>query len=182
MGGSYDEETQMIYSYVVANELINYAMSYLGYRTVISAGTQICTLPIKAAHVKTNEVSIIIDEDVKVYLPYDYLESGLLKRTVICEKKSLTAPVKKGDRVGTVVISYGDEIVAMADMVVAEDIARDNFMYALEQVRAFVTGRIFIAFSICLFVLIFLYVVVFPKMKNSRRNKRRKRYNKNTFY
>ena len=182
MGGSYDEETQTIYSYVVANELINYAMSYLGYRTVISAGTQICTLPIKAAHVKTKEVSIIVSDDVKVYLPYDYLESGLLKRTVICERNELTAPVNKGDKVGTVVISYGDEIVAMADMVVADDVARDNFMYALESVRTFVTGRTFIAFAICLAVLIFLYVFVYPRMKRSRRKKRRKRYNKHTYY
>ena len=182
MGAGYNEETQTVYSYVVANELINYAISYLGYRTVIPAGTQICTLPIKAAHVKTKEVSIVIDDDIKAYLPYDYLESGLLKRTVICEKKALTAPVKKGDKVGTVVISYGDEIVAMADMVVAEDVARDSFMYALEKVRTFVTGRTFIAFSICLIVLIFLYVFILPKIKSSRRKKRRKRYTKNTYY
>ena len=70
----------------------------------------------------------------------------------------------------------------MADMVVADDVARDNFMYALESVRTFVTGRTFIAFAICLAVLIFLYVFVYPRMKRSRRKKRRKRYNKHTYY
>lgn len=182
MGGDYDEESETIYSYVIANELINYTVSNLGYRTVIAANKQICTLPVKGARLKVTEVDIIVQNDVNVYLPYDYLESGLLKCTVICSKNELMAPVKQGDKVGAIVVSYGDDIVAVADMVVADNVERDNFIYILEQMRDFVSERLFISFVIIFASLIFIYIFVYPKIKRGKRKKQRKTYHKNKYY
>ena len=172
MGASYDEESDSVYSYVVANELLNYINKNLGYRVLIEAGSETCTLPIVGARINTESVSVVVVDDVKAYLPADYENSGLLKISYVYFKEELIAPISKGDIVGNIVVSYDDEILTISNIVISEDVERDGFIYSLELMKRFLSSRGFIATIISFTVLFAGYLFVYPKFRVARRKRR----------
>lgn len=155
MGAKYDDENDTVYSYVVANELLSYINKNLGYRTVLESSEEICSLPVTGAAINKKSVSVIAKEDVKVYLPSSYNEGEAFSVSYIYSKDKLIAPVAKGDSVGKIVVRYRDNIVFVTDLVAAEDVPRNGFMYSMERIRGVVFGRGSLASLIC-FALLFL--------------------------
>lgn len=175
MGGAYDEDSDTIYSYVVANELLNYVAKNLGYRVILKANEEINSLPVVGADIKTKEVAVTVKEDVKVYLPTDYLESDLFKVSIVYSKERIVAPVSKNDIVGKVIVRYNDEIISVNNIVVADEISRDNFMYAMEVIRGGLFGRGFIAGALCFIILLGGYIWI--NYENHSYKRRRKNIN-----
>lgn len=175
MGASYDDSTDNVYSYVVANELLDYINENLGYRVLIEAKSEIRQFSIIGSRIDVENVSAVVLEDVKVYLPANYEESGLLNISYVYFKEELTAPVSKGEVVGNVIVSYGDEILSVSDIVISEDIERDAFIYFLWIMKEALSSRGFIA-AIASFVLIFLGYLFFGTSKKKRRKASKYRY------
>ena len=174
MGAKYDEDSDTVYSYVIANELLSYISKHLGYRTVLRSKDEITSLPLLGGTINKTSFSVIAKEDVRVYLPSDYLESGDFNISYVYNKNKLVAPVYTGDTVGKIVVRYGTDIILVTDMVVAEDVPRNRFMYAVERTRSLVFGRGFIAAIIC-FVVLFACHIVFERGRFYSRRKRIKK-------
>ncbi len=172
MGGTYDEKSDTVYSYVVANELLNYVAKNLGYRTVLSTDSNISTLPVIGADLHTDCVNVAPKSDISAYLPSDYLESGDFTISYIYSKSELVAPVVKGDSVGKIVVRYKDDIIAVTDIVAVEDIPRDSFIYSMILVRNILFGRGFIS-GIVFFVVITACYFLIKSRKASARRKHR---------
>lgn len=172
MGGAYDEDSNTVYSYVVANELLNYVAKNFAYRVLLEAEEEINSLPVVGSDIKTKEVAVTVKEDVKVYLPSDYLEGEQLKVSVVYSKEKLVAPISKDDVVGKVIVRYNDDIVSVSDIVVVSDVRRDNFMYAMDIIRGGLFGRGFVAGALCFIILLGGYIWInFQKHSYKRRRK-----------
>ena len=176
MGADYDEKEDAVYSYVVANELLDYINKNLGYEILIEADTEICQMPIIGAKIKKEKVSVCPAEDVKVYLPSNYADDGTLKTSYIYFNNELTAPVSKGTVVGNIVVSYNDEILVVTDIVVNEDVERDGFIYLLEAAKRLSLSRGVIACISCFAVLLIIYFVIYPRLRVKRRKTRVGKY------
>lgn len=172
MGGAYDEDNNTVYSYVVANELLNFVSKNFGYRVLLTVDEEINCLPIIGADIKIKEVSITVKEDIKVYLPSDYLDSGHLNVSFAYSEDRLIAPVSKNDTVGKVIVRYNDDIVSVNDLVVAEDVPRDDFMYAMEVIRGVFLKRGFVAGAICFVVLLGGYIYVHSQKHSYKRRRK----------
>lgn len=172
MGASYDDDSDTVYSYVVANELLNYVNKNLGYRVLIEAGSEIRELHIIGAKINVESVFAVVTDDVKAYLPAGYEDSGLLKISYVYFKEELTAPVSKGEVVGKIIVSYDDKILTISDIVISEDVERDGFIYSLELMKRFLSSRGFIAAIISFAVLFAGYLFVYPKFRKVRRKRR----------
>ena len=172
MGASYDEESDNVYSYVVANELLDYINKNLGYRVLIEAESEIRQFSIVGARIDTESVSAIITEDVKAYLPSNYAESGLLKISYVYFKEELVASVSKGDVVGNVIVSYADEILTVSEIVIAEDVERNDFIYSLWFTKKVLSSRSFITAAISFAFILLGYLFIYPQFLMVRRKKR----------
>lgn len=173
MGGEYDENSQTTYSYVIANELLNYVNRSLSYQTILEAGTAVASLPIVGADMKKDSISLAPSKDVRVYLPSDFKESNAVKLSYIYFKDSLIAPIDKGQIVGKIVVRYHDDIVAVEDIVTAEDVTRNSFIYSMEIVRNFLFSRTFIAGASFFISTIALYLYIGSRrysLKRKRKN------------
>ena len=173
MGATYGKESNTIYSYKIANELLK-QISRLDLRTVISQNETVGEIPIEGAKLDKKTVAVRPATDVTAYLPADYETSGKLEYDYVYSKESIIAPVKEGDTVGKVVVSYEDEIVSVCDLVIAEDVERDAIIYALFLIRSFITNRVFIliVLSFVLMLIIRYYIL----NRSHKRNKRHRRY------
>ena len=176
MGAKYDTEREIIYSYVIANELINYVTKTMGARIILRKSDILSAIPVSGANIKNNSVDVASANDISALLPGDYINDDKFKMMYIYEKEELTAPVKKGERVGMIVVCYGNDVVGVHDIVTAEDIERDGFISIIEGIRGFLVGKFFISTVVCFTFLLFVYSVVVPAI--SRKRKRRsRRYN-----
>ncbi len=87
--------------------------------------------------------------------------------------KVVSAPIKKGDVIGTVTLSLGDEKLGKVLLIANEDIERNNFLYYSDLVKRFFDSLFFKVLISVLAVMAIAYMVLFiiivRKTKNVRR-------------
>ena len=158
MGADVDEENDRVYSYTEAAKLLDYAFSAYGNITLVKAGELICDIPVTMSGT-TDLVSLVTAEELTLYLPTDTDLEKEIKWSRKTNYDSLTAPVAEGDVAGVLTIMYNDEIVGNVDLVTTVAVARSEFLYTLEQIKSFATGRFFIAAVISAVVFTIIFVL-----------------------
>ena len=108
-------------------------------------------------------------------LPLDVDVAGEITLKHYLYTDRLTAPLSEGDRVGGVDFYYGGEIVASAPLVVCNDVAANEIVISIEELRGTILGRTS-AISAVIFVVLFSLWFYFFDYK-----KRRKRTRKITY-
>ena len=171
MGAKYDAANETVYSYVIANELINYATKTMGARVILNADEVVASITVSGASIKNNTVDIVPESSISAHLPADYQNDDSFKLLYIYEKEELSAPVSAGERVGMAVVSYGNDVLGVYDLVAADEVERDLFISILDGIRGFLIGRFFVSTVICFAVILFFYAVLLPR--SSRKRKRR---------
>ena len=174
MGARYGKDTETIYSYKIANELLS-QVTKLALRPVISSKDSAGTISVVGAHANIKEVSLSPKTDVYAYLPQEYQTSGLLEYTYIYNDNELVAPLKKGNVVGKIVVRYDGEVVATTDIVVNEDVERHIITYSLYLIRNFIVSRLFVVIIIS-FVLMLVIKLWIQSKHQRRKNARIRRF------
>lgn len=174
MGAKHGADTNTTYSYAIANELIA-QITRFDARPVLSAEDKIGELPIEGASLGKETVSVRPSKNMTAYLPNGYDSDGLLEYTYVYSVKEVVAPVREGDAVGKIIVSYNGEIVGVCDMVIAEDAEREPIIYALYVIREFLTGRKLILILACLCLSLFIKLAVVDR-KKQKKNRYQKRY------
>lgn len=158
MGADVDEKNDRVYSYTEAAKLLDYAFSAYGNITLVNAGELICDIPVTMSGT-TDLVSLVTANSLTLYLPKDTDLDKEVKWSRKTNCDSLTAPVEEGQVSGVLTIMYNDEIVGNVDLVTTVAVARSEFLYTLEQIKSFATGRFFIAAAISAVVFTIVFVL-----------------------
>ena len=134
-------------SFEIANSLIQYAKTSLGFIKVMEKGTKICDIPIEFALSKSSEeeevvkVSAHIPEDVLLFLPKGVNTDEELSYKYYLYSDTLSAPVLAGERVGGVDFFYRGELIGSSPLVVSVDIDANEFLLKMQVFRDAVFGR-----------------------------------------
>ena len=86
--------------------------------------------------------------------------------------ESIDAPVKAGDKVGTVTLTYANQELAKIDLIASESVDRSELLTAIDGLKTIATSSWFIIAVIIIAVLMltyFIVVAVYNKRKQSRR-------------
>ncbi len=177
MGGQDVASGELIPAYVYTNRLLAWANRTYGYRTVLTAGQVLETLPVGMTGVSKSKTDLVPAEDLKVYLPADAdLKYGMAYSIALTDGE-LVAPLTVGQIVGTVTVTYEGRVVGKADLTVTESFTRNGFLSALTGFRSYLTSRPFLI-SVILFLLtlaIYLRMTTGPGGRYGIRNIRRRR-------
>ncbi len=171
-----------IHSFAIANKLISYAASSLGFISVMAEGEYICDIPVdfaltptKNGETKKAEISAVTAAEALIYLPLSADTENEVTYKYYLYKDRLTAPVSEGERVGGVDFYYNGEIVATVPLVAYEDAEANGFALKIEEIKEFITSRTAII-SLILFVIIFSIWFYFFDYKKRRRKSAKIRY------
>lgn len=140
-------------------------------RIIISQNEVLKTVPVEGASIKKNTVDLVPGEEVSASLPADYINDENYKITYIYTKENFKAPVEAGEKAGSIIISYNNDIIEIYDIVTAEAVPRDNFIFILDSIREFISSRLFISTVICFFILLLTYTFVVPGFARRPKNK-----------
>ena len=93
--------------------------------------------------------------------------------------ESIEAPVKAGDKVGTVTLSYAGKELGTVELVVSETVERSELLIVMNAVRNMVTSVWFII-AVGIIILFFLGYIVLVALYNRKKRNRRpvKKYRK----
>ena len=127
---------------------------------------------VKVRHGEVNKVEAVLLTDVAYTLPADASVDIMSAQAVLQEK--LTAPVKKGDVVGTITLYEGDEPVGTYQAVAAKSVPEGGFLsyFGIEDAAAKVIRNVILAILAVVFLAMVVYVLVMrrkTKIKKARK-------------
>ncbi|MBQ5562351.1 MAG: D-alanyl-D-alanine carboxypeptidase, partial [Clostridia bacterium] len=86
--------------------------------------------------------------------------------------KSIEAPVKEGQRIGSVTLSYkGSELVKM-DLVASETVDRSELLTAFDGIKNVITSKWFIISLLTIIGIIIIYIVSFKIYRRKKKTRR----------
>lgn len=167
-----EREGGEIYSYKIANSLINEAFSKYSRVKILNKGDLISTLPVECALSTDNNVSIncVVEEDVFAYLPKDIDMKRDLEYRAYFHDKELSAPISKSAVIGGINVYFNGKYVGSTRIISTSSVEENSFLTFMKEMKSFLISRYFLIFiAIALpSVLAFLY---FERMKRYRRGR-----------
>lgn len=158
----------------ISRQLIDHALYDYSYKTVMSEKTIVDSLPV--LYSTDSEAELYLSSDLSVYIPSDVDEKTLTYNYYVYGD-GLKAPIKSGDEVGIMIVSYDGRTLTSIPLIVKEDVQKSAFLYFLENVKGYIKGPAFIStciIFICLMVGYYVYMkrmlrVVIHRSSNKRR-------------
>ncbi len=156
-----------LYSYINGTNMLEWAFDAYDYAKVLSSSSVICELPVNLSST-LDYVTLVPKDDITVYLPTSVDLKTDIKYSYNTYSDSLDAPVEAGEEAGTITVLYGDEILGTCPLITTSSITRSEFLYFLEEVKAFASGRFFIGSVISAVVLSVLYVLIRARQREKK--------------
>lgn len=170
MGAGTDENGN-IQSYVIANDLIDWAYSSWGYVEVISKGTTVCEMPVTMS-MDIDSVLVVPSESVSVYLPTSMVLGSDITYSYSLNSEKLQAPVAEGAQVGLITAYSGGKEIATVELVTKTSVAQSEILYALTKIKEISQSRVFIASVVFAVAFTVLYIIIKAIIRGSASNKR----------
>ncbi len=163
-------------SFTETTKLLDYCFENYKKDIFIPATEPICDVTINLAKKDESNLTLTLAEDYYDILAKDTTREEL--SIVPLTDAEITAPIKKGDVLGTASIAYDGEIRATIDLIAANDVERSQTAYIFSQIKAFfgsLTFKIIIGVLIALIVILIVIRTINVRRKRRRRGGRYKR-------
>lgn len=176
LGGYIDENTGRNYSYVDSINLFLWGFSDFKYRTIVSTSDLVKELEVDLAKEK-DFVILRAAEDVTAFLHEDDDIDAIFTKTISVQE-NITAPVERGDMLGTMTILRGSEVYARVDLVATNTVERSEGLYYFEQLGAFFEKplvRAFVALLLAALIVYIIFVILYNKRRRNINRRKRQR-------
>lgn len=176
----YDENGEKeLYSMVDQKAIYSWAFDTLSYATVLSGTEEKSEIKVLYGE-GTSHVLLRANKDVQMFWPSDVDISSI--EFVAHHEDSVIAPVKEGDKLGTLELKIRGETFATTDLYAASSVKRNEFKYNLQIAKQFPHSKMFkTALLGCLVVFLvytILYMILSSKKSKSTFSTRKPKRNK----
>lgn len=125
-----------------------------------------------------DHVRLVPASDVTALVPTGNDENSVLIEPIKEETpKQINAPVKKGQVIGKANILYADSVIATVDLVAADNVKVNVFLWILHAIKVVVTSPVFIILALLAVIIAASYIIMLKKQseKKMKRELGRKR-------
>lgn len=151
-------------------KLYEWAFSNLQIKTVVENGASLGETKLDYAWNK-DKLLLVAEKSYATILPKDVSASSVLITPKL--PKSVEAPVKKGQVVGTAVLSYANQDLTTINLVAAESVERSELLHSADVVKKIVTSVWFLLIAGIIVALVIVYLVL-ALLYNKKRKRLRK--------
>lgn len=156
-----------------ARALLVYGESRFSYIKAVSTATPIVNIPVKLG-AGIDKIAVMPEFDLEIFVP-DYTDKEKeVSYTYVLDKKFLTAPVKAGQRVGTLYVSYKGELMGEVPLVTRNNVERDGLQLLFFRVKELLSTP-FIIVLIILTVFAALFYILSTAITRQKKVDERKR-------
>lgn len=153
-----------------SRSLYRWALTSLGMKKIVSSDDALGEIGLNYAWNK-DKLRIQAEKSYSAILPKDVSVSSVIVTKNL--PKSIDAPVKKGQVVGTATLSYANEKLATINLVSAESVERSELLHTTDAVKKVLSSKWFLAVAAVVIFLIVVYIIL-AILYNRKRKKLRK--------
>ena len=170
------EEFEQKQSFVQTKNFYEWAFNTFELKNLVEEDEFGGEVPIKLAWQK-DALLLKTSESYSQLVPKNTDATSVMKKANIPDY--ISAPVKMGDKVGTLDIYLMDQVVGSVDLYASENVERSTPMYILEIAKAAVNSLWFKLGIISIALFIIMFIVMFIVMNRNKNLKRRKNRSSN---
>lgn len=150
-----------------SRRLLDWGFDNFSRRTILDGTDPLLTVPVTLSQ-EADKVVAEPKGSVDATLPND-VNVADFERKIQPFQETLEAPVKKGQVLGKVTLSYGGKEYGSLDLVAVSDVSRSELLYTLHRVQTFF-GQLWVRL-VLLLVLLLILVLVFRFLIFGKRRK-----------
>lgn len=174
LGASKGEGTNgEIYSYEIANRLIDWGFSNFANVEVLSPDVTLCTIPITVSDM-TESLEVRPRESLQIFLPKDAEIGRDVTYSIRLMYDSLEAPVAEGVHVGYVAVIYRGETVGTVNLYTVGTAQRSGLISRLLKIRSVTENRAILSGMIFFVLAMSAWLVTETLVRRYKRNKWKK--------
>ena len=166
------------YSFVDSRQLLEHGFNNYKYITVVPTGDMIADSSVYEAKDDVR-VAITPSVDISALLPKDMSFNDIKTETVLIEK--ISAPIEKGDVLGTIKCTYKGEEIGTAEVVALNSVEKDYVLATIHLFVKIITHPVFLIL-VALFIYVRFRAAVRRKKKRMMRRKRLEHVSDNPDY
>ena len=155
-----------------ARRMFKWAYKNLKMTTIAGKTDMITTAPV-ALSAEADIVHLVPEKQIQALLLSSVDSSSL--EYIIDVQEDITAPVQKGQVLGSVKIRYADSVIASCKLVSAEDISRSGLLHFGYVIKTVVTSPVFLVIAGVLILAVFVYVLIIYGRHNKMQKESRRR-------
>ncbi len=168
----YDENGEFLDTMVnfeETNKLYDWVFDSFKVKTVMEKGRYIADVPVRLSYEK-DVVGLVSNQRLTALIPTDVEISSV--QLVPDLPESIDAPVKKGDKVGSVKLVLAGEELGEADLVANDSVEMSKLLYYYDQAMNMLDS-FWVKFAVIFVVLLFVGYIVIMILINKHSRKRR---------
>ena len=151
-------------------ELMDWVFDSFSIQPAIQTGEPVAEVKVKYS-TDADTVMLYPADDMMTILPTGTDESVTQKTFNLPE--SVSAPIHKGDVIGTVTISLSGQTIGVVELTADRDLSRNNLLFAISKIGEFF-GSLYFKVLLCVTgVAVVIYVVLFFSTQSKRRKNKR---------
>ena len=171
-----DDGYRQTQSFSETYKLFDWAFNNFSYQTMLSAGDIVKEIPVEMGD-GADSVALCAQSSVSALLPNDADLSGCKYVINIFEEnegEGFTAPIKKGEKLGNLTVSYGGKNYGTVSLLANRSIELQKLEYIRNEIRSVLANK-WVKLFIALVVLLLISYIAFVIAYNSKM-RRRKQY------
>ena len=137
-------------------KLIDHGLYDFSFKTVLKSSDKVTSISTKLS-ISDNELNVYPQNDVNVFLSDNSDDLSSLSINYYLYDAELKAPIKSGDEVGMLTVSKNGKLLASTKLIVTENVQRNSFLYMIELMKEYISGRAFVISIISFFILSSLF-------------------------
>ena len=161
LGAPYKDQNGNVYaenySFSETAKLCDWAFSEFSLKTILPENESVAQIDLRLSS-DSDSLLLYPKEKITALIPSDIDVSSV--QVVEHVNSHVEAPVKKGDVLGYVEVKLADEVLGITDLVAADDVDRNEFLYCLHLVKNIFTS-IYLRIALVLVILFALIYVIF---------------------
>ena len=157
-------------AFLDTKKLYQWAFDNLEIKTILSDSESVANVPVTLAW-NQDKLLLVPEKSYSTILPVDVEESSIILTPSLPE--SVEAPVKKGQVIGTAVLSYADQQLTTINLVAAESIERSEVLHSVDIAKGIFSSTWFLIIVFIIILLLIIYIIL-ALIYNRKKKKLRK--------
>ena len=146
-----------VQSFSETSRLFDWGFDNFSYQTVLTTNDMLATMPVTLSK-EVNYVTLHPDKDLEVLLP-KALTADNLTKTIRFKQKTAEAPVKEGETLAEVQLSYGNTVYATVPLVALNSVSASKMLLFGHHLKVFFSKPLVVVLCILLVLLTVALIV-----------------------
>lgn len=162
------------YDFIDSANMCRWAFNNFEFKSVLESTTPVAEAPLKLSS-ESDHLPICFENGLKTILPKE-ADASTIEYKISLNKPEFTAPVKKGDLVGTAEVFYAEEKIGTLNLVSGQTIQASPLLVFLDAAKTFFTSSFMKGVYIVVVAAIIIFVAAVIFLNKGKKKNRRVKY------